>query len=262
MCAIRVEFAPDSLSGTTGDGSFGSGFPDTLKIDPLPHDRAYFEDHLRFLVDYYETASRGHLVFETADIYPAGDNTAYRVAYPMWHYNYNSDTALLNDRLIELFAESVNLAAGDVNFLNYDAILLFHAGVGKDFNIGFDNSPFDIPSAYIAEHDLASFTGSLPAGVTRGLLLPESQNQIETLEFGVELSLNGVMVKLFGNWLGMPDLLQHGNRRKWCWPMGNDGSRFRECECGCTRASGRMVACLYGFGRPACDLSFRPRRHC
>jgi len=226
LCAIRIEFAPDSLTGTTGDGSFGSGLPDTLKIDPLPHHRAYFEDHLTFLVNYFETASRENVEFAATDVYPAGDSAAYRVAYPMWHYNYNSDTALLNDRLVELFAESVTLASADVNFLDYDAILIFHAGVGKDFNIGFDNTPFDIPSAYISGSDLASYSGSLPPGVTRGLILPESQNQVETLEFGIELSMNGVLVKLFGNWLGMPDLYntETGASGIGRWGMMDQGS--------------------------------------
>lgn len=226
VCAIRVEFAPDTLTGTTGNGTFGSGFPDTLKIDPLPHDREYFADHLSFLEHYFVTASRGVLTFSALDIFPAGDVAAYRLAYPMWHYNYNSDTALLNDRLVELFAESANLAAADVNFTQYDAILLFHAGVGKDFNVGNDATPFDIPSAYVSSSDLATYSGSVPPGVTRGLILPESQNQTEVLEFGVELSLNGVMIKLFGNWLGMPDLYntETGASGIGRWGMMDQGS--------------------------------------
>lgn len=226
LCAIRVDFVPDEMTGTTGDGTFGSGFPDTLIIDPLPHDKQYFEDHLSFLDNYFSYASKNNVTFSTKDVYPAGDNTAYRLPYPMWHYNFNSDTALLNRRLVELFAEATTLAAQDVDFGQYDAIVIFHAGVGKDFNIGLDNTPFDIPSAYISQTDIQRYGVAVPANVTRGILLPEGQNQAETLEFEIELSLNGVMVKLFGNWLGMPDLFntETGASGIGRWGMMDQGS--------------------------------------
>ncbi|MBL0060351.1 MAG: T9SS type A sorting domain-containing protein [bacterium] len=226
LCAIRVEFQEDDLTGTTGNGTFGTGFPDSLLIDPLPHDRQYFVDHLSFLDHYFSTASNGELDFQRADVYPSGDNAAYLLAYPMWHYNFNSDTALLNQRLVELFAQSVTLADTDVDFSQYDAVIVFHAGVGKDFNVGIDNTPFDIPSAYISESDLNRYGGQLPFGVTRGLLLPEAQNQPETLDLGVELSLNGVLIKLFGNWLGMPDLFntETGASGIGRWGMMDQGS--------------------------------------
>lgn len=175
---------------------------------------------------YYETASKNHVTFSALDVYPSGENAAYRLAYPMWHYNFNSDTALLNRRLVELFAEATTLASADVNFANYDAVLIFHAGVGKDFNIGIDNTPFDIPSAYISPTDIQRYGVTVPANVTRGLLLPEGQNQTETLEFEIELSLNGVMIKLFGNWLGMPDLFntETGASGIGRWGMMDQGS--------------------------------------
>jgi len=225
-CLIRVEFQPDSLTGTTGNGTFGSGFPDSLRLDPLPHDRAYFEDHLAFLQHYYTTASKGTLEFSALDVYPQTVDGAYRLAFPMWHYNFNSDTALLNRRLVELFAQSVELADADVDLSAYDAVMIVHAGVGKDFNVGFDATPFDIPSAYISPADVHRFFGSLPSGVTRGLILPEAQNQDEVLQLGVELSMNGVMIKLFGNWLGMPDLYntETGASGIGRWGMMDQGS--------------------------------------
>lgn len=224
LCAIRVEFPEDFVTGTTGNGQMESWFPDTLRIDPLPHDKAYFEDHLRFLEHYYATASKGAVFFTSLDVYPASDTATYLLGNPMWHYNYNSDETLLNQRLVELFVEATQLAAADVNFTNYDAILIFHAGVGKDFNFGYDFTPFDIPSAYISEQDIQNYT--VPPGVTRGLILPEGENQQEALDFGVELSLNGIMIKLFGNWLGLPDLFntETGLSGIGRWGMMDQGS--------------------------------------
>ncbi len=231
VCAIRVEFLEDYLTGTTGNGRMGSWFSDTLlhgplHIDPLPHDKTYFEDHLTFLEDYYETASKGNLGFAALDVYPADPNGAYQLSFPMWHYNYNTGDDALNQRLVELFVQSVELADPDVDFANYDAVLIFHAGTGKDFGFGYDATPFDIPSAYINEHDLQSYPGAIPPGVTRGLILPEGENQQEALDLGVELSLNGIMVKLFGNWLGLPDLFntQTGLSGVGRWGMMDQGS--------------------------------------
>jgi M6 family metalloprotease-like protein len=229
VCAILIEFVPDEVTGTSGDGTMESAFPDSLVIDPLPHDRAYFEDHLSFLRHYYETVSKGKLLFGRMDVYPAGPSAVYRVTHPMWHYNYNTDDELLNQRLTELFVEALQLADPDVDFAHYDAVVVFHAGVGRDFNLGYDETPFDLPSAQITPADFRKYLPEYPNGfqthegivVDKGLLLPEGESQA-----GYELSLNGIMVKLFGNWLGLPDLFdtQTGNSGIGRWGMMDQGS--------------------------------------
>jgi M6 family metalloprotease-like protein len=228
VCALRVQFVEDQVTGTTGTGRMGSGFDSSLTIDPLPHDRAYFEDHLSFLKHYYETVSNRRLRFETLTVFPASDTAVYQLDYPMWHYNYNNgDTELLNRRLTELFVQAVGKAT-DVDFSQFDAIFIFHAGVGKDFNLGYDYTPFDIPSAYITEEDIRRYTPDavLPDSIKQGIILPEGENQAEALEYDIELSLNGIMVKLFGNWLGLPDLFdtQTGNSGIGRWGMMDQGS--------------------------------------
>lgn len=229
ICAIRVQFLEDHVSGTTGTGRMGSGFDSSLVIDPLPHDKQYFEDHLRFLQHYYRTVSNNRLQITTTDVYPSGANDVYQLDFPMWHYNYNDgDDDRLNRKLTELFVQSVIKAENEVDFSNYDAVLVFHAGTGKDFNLGYDATPFDIPSAYISEADLRQYALNvpLPAGVTRGLVLPEGENQAEALDYDIELSLNGIMVKLFGNWLGLPDLFDTKTGRSGIgrWGMMDQGS--------------------------------------
>jgi len=163
------------------------------------------------------------------DVYPEEEDSVYRVAYPMWHYNYNLDDDLLNRRLTELFLEALQLADETVDFSDYDAVIVFHAGVGKDFNIGYDDTPFDLPSAYIAPADFREYLPGYPNGfltddgkvIDRGLLLPEGESQE-----GFELSVNGVMTKLFGNWLGLPDLFdtQTGLSGIGRWGMMDQGS--------------------------------------
>ena len=56
--------------------------------------------------------------------------------------------------------------------------------------------------------------------------MPEGENQAEALDYDIELSLNGIMVKLFGNWLGLPDLFdtKTGNSGIGRWGMMDQGS--------------------------------------
>ncbi|MCY3488303.1 MAG: hypothetical protein OXH34_07665, partial [Bacteroidetes bacterium] len=66
VVALRVEFAPDTSRFTTGDGTFpGLQFPLEPKVDPLPHDAAYFQAHLDFLEHYVGIASAGNTTIST-----------------------------------------------------------------------------------------------------------------------------------------------------------------------------------------------------
>ena len=64
ILAVLVDFQPDKYDGTVGNGKFGSiytqDYGDTI-IDPLPHDAAYFSDHLEFAKNYYRKVSNGKL---------------------------------------------------------------------------------------------------------------------------------------------------------------------------------------------------------
>lgn len=103
ILAIRVQFQLDSLSTTTGNGTFDSGIPDSITVDPLPHDRAYFEDHLRFLGNYFSEVSAGKATVDTFAVFPSQPDSAYVLPNQMWHYNYNSTPEDLNLRLAWLF---------------------------------------------------------------------------------------------------------------------------------------------------------------
>lgn len=111
VLALLVEFQPDSVSNTTGTGLFGyriaDGFnpsfedakekswyeSDTVyKYDKLPHNGRYFENHLKFLTNYYNKVSNGKLKvgyevypkqIKPNDEYP----TAYQVRLDMARYS-------------------------------------------------------------------------------------------------------------------------------------------------------------------------------
>jgi hypothetical protein len=144
VIAIRVDFQPDTLSTTTGDGSFfyeipNGEDPENWRIDPPPHDSLYFADQLYALRRYYQRHSRGKLTLtgrhnsgteSGGDLFPAGAQAAYTLPYPIWHVNYgNGDDQRLNETLTQLFIDAWTLADTDpdVNLSDYDLFLIFHA---------------------------------------------------------------------------------------------------------------------------------------
>ena len=233
VLAILVEFVEDDIPTTTGTGKFGTGFPDTMFVDPLPHDYLYFLDHLTFVKNYYEEVSNHQIVFNLMSLWPMEGEEPYQLPKFMWQYNYNYTAEVLDQQLADLFYHSWTAAdsAGlfdSVDVSLFNAFVIFHAGVGKDFALGFDPTPFDIPSAYLdldhlRDHlEISSQGIEVASGFIRGgLILPESE-----VQEGFELGLNGVMVKLFGNLLGIPDLYDTRNGISGIgrWGMMDQGS--------------------------------------
>ena len=57
ILAVMVNFVQDRDNTTFGNGKFGSIYTKnygTSILDPLPHDKTYFESHLEFIKNYYE----------------------------------------------------------------------------------------------------------------------------------------------------------------------------------------------------------------
>jgi len=224
VIAIRVDFQPDTMETTTGDGSFFYEIPEgddsaDWAIDPPPHDSSYFADQLFAARTYFSRHSRGKLTLTGAvnsgdnsggDVFPAGEQAAYTLPYPIWHINWaDGDNDRLNTTLTQLFVDAWTLADEDstVDVSQYDLFVIFHAGAGNEFDTGYDTTPFDIPSVAITAEDLADFV-SLPNGillssgtVTDGVILPETQRQGD-----VEVGLIGTIAHQMGYLLGMPHL--------------------------------------------------------
>lgn len=217
IVALRVEFQPDEAESTTGDGTFDLGTPaHSFQIDPPPHNRRYFQDHLLFARNYFLKASKGGLLVE-GEVYPEGETDAYRLADPMTAYNPNTSPEAINEGLARLLRDAVQLADADpaVDFTRFDAVVVFHAGVGRDIDLGFDDTPQDIPSLFITPDFLQTYLGSdaIPvdggAGAVRGgIILPETESQE-----GLELGLNGILVSNIGSQLGFLDLFSPSTGR-------------------------------------------------
>lgn len=228
IIAIMVEFEPDTNRFTSGDGTFGEESisylqSDEITIDPLPHNKSYFEAHLEFAKNYYSRMSNGTLDIE----YRVLDNV-YRLPNEMEAYSpIGVDPSpepladLARDAWNEV-AESGGLNLG-LNPSDRIAFVLFHAGVGRDIELTgtiLEKTPQDIPSVYLGKDAFArlfddpSFSGfPIDNGnllVDNTLILPRTLTRagedVTGSEVILQLSINGMVTAQIGSHIGLPDL--------------------------------------------------------
>ncbi|MCD6374964.1 MAG: hypothetical protein J7L94_05515, partial [Caldisericaceae bacterium] len=149
ICALRVQFQPDDNLLTTGNGLFmvDSVTTDPYAIDPAPHNKQYFEDQITAAANYFKKVSKGRLLIE-GDVFPAEEYGAFQLPKPMGDYNPNTTDEEINKGISQLFVDAIQAAdqSGAVDFTQYDLVVVFHAGVGRDVELGYDPTPQDIPS--------------------------------------------------------------------------------------------------------------------
>ncbi len=230
ILAIRVDFQEDENILTTGNGKFDYSDTSDAIVDPPPHDRQYFTDHLEALKKYYARVSGGKLGL-TYSLFPDGERSSYTLPNMMEYYNPNTTEAELDQRLAELIEDAVQIADNDpaVVFSDYDAVIIFHAGVGSEYALeeeALDPTPHDIPSVFLNLIDLKNTIGggaadyegiSVDGGtgyVTNAVLVPETESKRD-----YEIGLNGIVAHQFGHVLGLPSLFNTENGRpaigKW-----------------------------------------------
>ncbi|HMS64977.1 MAG TPA: hypothetical protein PKD83_06950 [Ignavibacteria bacterium] len=225
VVAIMVQFVPDTDPRTTGTGLFDlsnqyfdpSTGKDTI-VDAPPYDSAYFADHLEFLKNYYSKSSKGKL------------NISYElfgtvINLPNNMETYSPQKGESNIKLGNMFQQSWAAADSFINFSNYNlnktAFVIFHAGVGRDIDVssivGFDPTPYNIPSVYLGLRSLKEFYGATYQGyqtndgafITNSLIIPSTESRSLDLISGtflIELGMNGILASSFGSYLGLPDL--------------------------------------------------------
>lgn len=200
VCMLRVQFLEDFTDLTTGNGLID------LDADP-PHDRDYFQGLADGLASYYEGVSGGNVLLDI-EIYPAGHTASYTMDHQMIHYgdddNYMEGVCLL-------LHDAVIAADQDVDFSQYDAVIVIHAGSGQEADI-YRDSPGDIGSVFLTLTDLIFYLPGAGLGyqgiptddgvfVAEGMIVPEQQSQD-----GFGLGVLGTLAHEFGHQLGLPDL--------------------------------------------------------
>ncbi|MFN3695468.1 MAG: hypothetical protein ACK4UV_10705, partial [Ignavibacterium sp.] len=135
ILGIMVNFQEDKDAATFGNGKFGSIYSQNYGnsiLDPLPHDRNYFESHLEFVKNYFRKVSDNKL---TVEYFVLPDT--FSVSQTMRNYspapksndftplgNFSQEVWSIANQLYPLFDFSV-----------YDLFIIFHAGVGRDITL-------------------------------------------------------------------------------------------------------------------------------
>lgn len=228
IVAIMVEFKEDSNPFTSGDGTFRAGSIPYLEnpgtnIDPLPHNKEYFEAHLEFAKNYFTQMSKGEL-----DIQYTVLDDVYTLPKKMEAYSpigEDPSPEPLADLAHDAWTEVEKDGALPLTFQPDDqtAFVIFHAGVGRDIKLTgtvLDKTPQDIPSVYLSKGAFSrlfndpSFSG-FPINngntlVQNTLILPRtlsrSGEDISGERFVLPLSINGMVTAQIASHLGLPDL--------------------------------------------------------
>ena len=221
VLGLMVDFQADTDPQTTGTGRFQTDTTGTwYMIDPPPHDSAYFAYKLFFLSNYFRKVSNGKVNVK-GEVF----GQVITLPNPMSAYSPPKGSSD-NSRLAQLVVDSWRAADSlypSIQFSNYDAFALFHAGVGRDVDVvgllGYDPTPNDIPSLTL---NLKTFRSSLnnpnfngipvnngTFNITNMMVLPETETRfiysggtVDTIQG----SINGLLANSFGSYLGLPDL--------------------------------------------------------
>ncbi len=219
ILAVMVSFQNDRDGTTFGNGKFGSiytqDYGNTI-LDPLPHDKSYFEAHLKFVKNYFEKVSKGQLFIQ----YTVLPDT-FSVSQTMRNYsppNNSDDFSALADFSQEVWEKADAMNPG-FDFSDYDIFTIFHAGVGRDISLpGSIGNENDLPSVYLSLNALQNIYGSTFSGfpvaggsfnIKNTMIIPETESrEIETIGGSVlfQVSINGLLSASIGSHLGLPDL--------------------------------------------------------
>jgi len=221
MLAVMVEFQEDEDERTSGNGKFGTIYEydyGTEILDPMPHDRGYFQQHVRFLENYVRKVSGRRTILRGEVL-----DGIVTVANPLGDYSFRDDES--EAPVAQLAVDAWTLAGDqfpETDFASYDMFVIFHAGRGRDVDLvsiqGFNPTPLDIPSLSFTMESFRRLLGgdfagiAMPDGarITNCAVLPTTNNREIPLIDGstglLELTINGLLAASFGTYAGLPDL--------------------------------------------------------
>jgi len=191
-------------------------------VDPPPHDSLYFHEHLVSLARYWERVSEGK-VHLTWDIYPPGRDSVYTLPEEMGAYGRCESSEMVSG-LIRYAQDCLKLVDTvhridpghpNIDFSQYGAFFLFHAGSDGQNDIGFPatcadlytgfvrfGSSYDDSSGqYVDDAPYVDKTASDSLRIPNALMMPETAMQDNRIT-----ALNAVMAHEFGHQLGLVDI--------------------------------------------------------
>ena len=219
ILAVMADFKVDKDGTTFGDGTFGSIYSKDYGnsiIDPLPHNKNYFENHLEFVKNYFSQVSKNKLKIK----YTVLPNVV-TVSKTMRNYappRKSDDFSNLANYSQE-FWELVSISNPELNFSDYVLFIIFHAGTGNEVTLpGSLGIEKDLPSIFLSNKSLKNIFGQSFKGfalnnssfkIPNSMIMPETESRENQNIFGttlVELTFNGLLSANIGSFIGLPDL--------------------------------------------------------
>lgn len=223
ILVLKAEFVEDDDTLTTGNGKMdlkGFGSPsDGLFYDP-PHTKKYFERQMDFLRNYFKANSFGHCNISYA-VKPDRPSDSYQLPHKMSYYSgfdhYDPQTGIvwfntyaMEMGMVRIVADAIAAADLDetVDFSDYDAIIVFHAGTLLQTSINFFRFR-DIPAATIPPGAFEYYLGVpyiIANNGTDTIQCPIScLSEMARVDWYM-VGVLGTTVHEFGHILGLPDL--------------------------------------------------------
>lgn len=211
VVGIRVEFVYEDTDDplTTGRGVFdmrdtADYFAENLHyFDSSPHDKRYFETHLRALHLYWNTVSNGEVTLDYT-VFPYTSDSAYQLPHNMSYYGRDrgADSGGVGAGLEEFIVDAATAAAADPNlvFTDYDAVFFFHPGSDRQSDI-FRDTPNDLFTAFVRLGHYVSLSAGVTDLLQEAIIMPETMIQDNRITV-----MNSVMAHEFGHQLGLVDL--------------------------------------------------------
>lgn len=201
--------------------------------DNIPHNRAYFERWMLHLQDFFAAASRNEYIFE----YEVPD-MVFNLSNTMGYYGNDTSTQY-DEKVPEMLQELIQMADPYIDYSQYDAIIVFHAGPGQESDIN-SNRPGQIWSTFMTRKDFQrafdpendNYSGlATDDGVfiKEIVLIPESEFQDyfpvppDPNAYIYLFSIYGVLCHQFGHQIGLPTLFDNFSANGRSQGIGNWG---------------------------------------
>ncbi len=150
LVALQVEFSDTLMGGSPGAERTAR------------RDRAWFENELRHLAEYYDGASLGHLALRWTL-----DTLVVRLPRPMGYYG---NDRFEDTRVVELVRAVVDSVDARVDFSRYDHVFVIHAGAGQETDLAGDSRDQIWSSFY----DAGDIDAALPDSARGGIATRDS----------------------------------------------------------------------------------------
>ena len=196
--------------------------------DSLAHDKEYFERLFFHMASFYADASHGNYVL-TEDNYTVLDDIT--LTQPMAYYG---DNDLQIERICEFTQEIVQQVDEQIDFNDYDAIILIHAGAGEEADVNGTNEG-ELNSTFLSRRSLQAgidpenddFPGIETNDglfLTEFVIIPETEWQPDSVQdddaiFGIF----GVLAHQFGHQIGLPTLFDNDSSNGSSYGIGGFG---------------------------------------